>query len=692
MAKKEEFVMRIKVTGITIFLLVLLMGSLTLCAQQAQVNNEKIRELRAEIKKREAQDIPADLRELNLNLLMERRAQLRTVLRKEIDSIQKYKAEMGASISPEESQKIESLIRDYEAEIQKLAADMQRDLAAASSGVEPPRVAPSQPAPSNLSSPMAADVLPGSGPGPASPTSSITDTVPSPVASPTPSIIKPVSAGEGTGLQPTQRTCVDLSQLKDNELKTVSQLDQKICDLVRVLKDRKKDLGQARLGLSSTEFDETPDFFDLLVAIIAKKSTPAFLVEAEESRVDKQVGSGPSSGGSTSLVVKGGAPAILGFAVENGALTQSVDKTTITFRGNPLGIYHALANKGFFQSAIDDENDPLTRFLRKTSFAFSFDANRGAEPGTFTGTKQQLSSFSARIEFINKRKPILYLKEWNEFLNKQVQAFTDTLNNSTPALLTTDITSKPLEWRDPALQQWFADTQASLASAASDQIESVVRDRLSKLPVADLSPATLAQLNGIEEQIGVYLNGRDEVLDKIARGTLVTFEYTNNREVSAPDTSNFRFIAEKGPGGRADMTFNGSLTIFNKRPSPASLMLANPATTKTGRVRDFQFAGQLDLPFGSVRDAGQFVFFASGRYERLMEDASTAVGTIMPNTKGDIAVAQFGLKIPIKGLGMKFPISITFANRTELIKEREVRGNFGFTFDLDTIFAKFKPF
>ena len=28
----------------------------------------------------------------------------------------------------------------------------------------------------------------------------------------------------------------------------------------------------------------------------------------------------------------------------------------------------------------------------------------------------------------------------------------------------------------------------------------------------------------------------------------------------------------------------------------------------------------------------------------------------------------------------------------ELIKEKEVRGNFGFTFDLDTIFAKFKPF
>ena len=34
----------------------------------------------------------------------------------------------------------------------------------------------------------------------------------------------------------------------------------------------------------------------------------------------------------------------------------------------------------------------------------------------------------------------------------------------------------------------------------------------------------------------------------------------------------------------------------------------------------------------------------------------------------------------------------SFANRTELIKEKEVRGNFGFTFNLDSLLARFKPF
>ena len=67
-------------------------------------------------------------------------------------------------------------------------------------------------------------------------------------------------------------------------------------------------------------------------------------------------------------------------------------------------------------------------------------------------------------------------------------------------------------------------------------------------------------------------------------------------------------------------------------------------------------------------------------------------GTVLPLTKGDIAAGQIKLIIPLKDTGIKIPFSITFANRTELIREKEVRGNFGFTFDLDTLFAKFKSF
>src|SRR6185295_9157089 len=145
----------------------------------------------------------------------------------------------------------------------------------------------------------------------------------------------------------------------------------------------------------------------------------------------------------------------------------------------------------------------------------------------------------------------------------------------------------------------------------------------------------------------------------------------------------FNLIAELGFGPRLDLTFNGALTLFNSQPS----------TPGVNRLRDFQFATQFDVPFGEVgMGIGKPVLSFAGRYERLMTDATSSIGATVPNTRGDIGVGQIKLVLPIKNSGVRIPISFSFANRTELIKEREVRGNFGFTLDLDTLFAKFKPF
>jgi hypothetical protein len=42
----------------------------------------------------------------------------------------------------------------------------------------------------------------------------------------------------------------------------------------------------------------------------------------------------------------------------------------------------------------------------------------------------------------------------------------------------------------------------------------------------------------------------------------------------------------------------------------------------------------------------------------------------------------------VKGSGIRIPISFTTSNRTELIREKDVRANFGVTFDFDSIFAR----
>src|SRR5437867_4188559 len=127
------------------------------------------------------------------------------------------------------------------------------------------------------------------------------------------------------------------------------------------------------------------------------------MLAAEQSRTDEQIGSGSGASGTTSLASKGSVPAILGLAVENGALTQTTSGTTITFTGNPVGIVQALEDKGFVATA--GASDPVLEKLSRVSFSVAFDAGRGVTTPTFTGDRQQLSQYSFRAELLNHRDP-----------------------------------------------------------------------------------------------------------------------------------------------------------------------------------------------------------------------------------------------------------------------------------------------
>src|SRR5260370_33531852 len=87
-----------------------------------------------------------------------------------------------------------------------------------------------------------------------------------------------------------------------------------------------------------------------LAMVLATEPRAAYVKAIENARIDKQVGTGSSSSGSTSLLAKASVPSILGLAVENGALQKETSGTTMTFRGNPIGIIKALGDKGFIQS------------------------------------------------------------------------------------------------------------------------------------------------------------------------------------------------------------------------------------------------------------------------------------------------------------------------------------------------------
>lgn len=475
---------------------------------------------------------------------------------------------------------------------------------------------------------------------------------------------------------PALRSCATIRTLSADSVRTnapnpTSLLERYFCRKVNEIKRGKQANPSAGLDLRR-------DFFSFMIVLLAREGRAQYVLEAENESVDTQVSSDASSSGSTSLVTKGSVPAILGFAVDNGGLLKSANGSTITFRGNVAGLAKALAGKGFISGY--DEDSAATRFLRRTAFSFSFDASRGDLPGTFTGNKQQISNYSVHVDLYNKRDARLprYRNDWRDFLSKASEPLARQIQVSLVAL--TDPSKNT--WSDPALQAWYVLTDNAIRNAKEEDVEAVFVEQLSQVP-QDLSDTTVSELRSFDTRFKAWLDARQGILDKIAKAPIVSFDYTNDRPLNAPSLSKFNLIGELGFGPRLDLTFNGALTMFNSKPT----------TPGVSRIRDFQFATQFDVPFGELgMGIGKPVLSFAGRYERLMADATTFAGTTVPNTQGDIRVGQIKLVIPIKNSGVRIPISFSFANRTELLKEKELRGNFGFTFDLDTLFAKFKPF
>jgi hypothetical protein len=427
-----------------------------------------------------------------------------------------------------------------------------------------------------------------------------------------------------------------------------------------------------------TEFDELThtDVFGLALAI-AVAPRERYVKKIEDARVDKQVGASAAASGTTTLVSKGSVPSILGLAVENGGLQKTTSGTTITFRGNPIGIIKALGDKGFIQSYDDD--DATTRVLRRFSFGVSFDTSRGTQPGTFTGDQQQISSYSLRFDLYNKRDPrhSSYRRKWDSLISNKGQAFTQDASR-----ILAFFNPGRAEY-DPQLGAWKKSAQDAVIGASAKDVENVLKEQLGdKLKAVQLRPELKAVVESFEANVNSYLADRGNLLKEVANGPIVTFDFTNNRPGNQPNYSNFDLIGEFSPfDGRADLTTNASFSTFDKKPSGPGAKTA----------RDFQLSAQLDVPLGDIAKTGPFVFTMSGKYQHVFSDITTTGATPTTLRKGDIGIGQLKFTIPVKGSGVKIPLSVTFSNRNEFIKESRIRGNIGLTFDLDSIFSRLKP-
>jgi hypothetical protein len=243
---------------------------------------------------------------------------------------------------------------------------------------------------------------------------------------------------------------------------------------------------------------------------------------------------------------------------------------------------------------------------------------------------------------------------------------------------------------------WQVET-VSILQSAKDAIE--LRQRLDEQlailigRMAQGDPNFAARVGAVRRGFLNYAQIRDRLLRDIQSHQL-SVEYTNEHPRSRPSTSNVRLIFSHQPTDAPLLiTANAAFTWYNSVPSGAN----------SGRFRDLQIAGQIDRRLGEVANLGNAVATFGGYYQWMKEDALIVIGPgniapgsgiVLPGTaakllgtKGNIAVLQAKVAFPVSSV-VKIPISITWSNRTELINEKDIRGQVGLTLDLDSVFKK----
>ncbi len=420
-----------------------------------------------------------------------------------------------------------------------------------------------------------------------------------------------------------------------------------------------------------------------LIAVHAERQGYRALLDAMEARVDKQVGSTPDSSGSTSLTMKGLVPEILGAAVEKGALNAEQKGTTVTFRATPSGIVKALQGQGLLETYADYSQRTASRFASRFSAAASFDTSLGNDSNTFTASGQQLTGWSARYVVINHRDPASpeYNALWAD-LSRQSTAYLNATQAITDAL-TGDAAFKA--WDDALVARVRREVEIPLATShdmpeAKAKFTAILQQdlgALEKLP--DMPAGVIKALDVYVAQLTTVQKGIDGIYAFAAKGQSVTLDWSTARDPKLPDLYTATLIWEAGLGAsrKNDLTVNAVVSFYRDVPVSA-----------TQQFKSVDVSMQFDHPLGSVWTLPAVILSLSGRYSYLPRDtvasSDTAAGGA-PALQGSIGVAQLKLTIPVKGSGLKIPLSVTASNRTELIKEKEVRASFGVTYDLDPL-------
>jgi hypothetical protein len=365
----------------------------------------------------------------------------------------------------------------------------------------------------------------------------------------------------------------------------------------------------------------------------------------------------------------------------------------------------------------------MVKYLRLLTFGFSFNTGTQSSGVTSSSTAgltntNAFTGFTAHYDIYNKRDPRdpKWKGLWGPIFAGYGKPAVDDINKVQQALSG--------EKSKAAYEDWLVKTKQAVEAVKKsnpDQIETVLEAQAQKLKtIIAADPAAQAAVDQAAQALQTYSGARNNLIGNIMKSTIISAEYNlikqSNQPLAnagskttvttagaIPDLSNLNLIIETpffrvksgdcgtdlkpdDPAAKCNINYsqftaNLSTTIFDSIPTGSV----------SGRIRDYQLSGQLDIPTGIIpTNVGEVTGTVSGLFLSLLQQPlgqPVQVNGVDVNTKGNIGLFQAKLSLKLSKSGVEIPISFTYATRTQLIKESDVRGNIGVTFNLDNLFA-----
>ena len=416
----------------------------------------------------------------------------------------------------------------------------------------------------------------------------------------------------------------------------------------------------------------------------------AYRYLAEVTRTDKQVGSTASGPGSTTLSQKPGFAELLALAIEHGAVEQSTNGTGVTLSTSPYA---------FVRLVTPDNAENFDRFGFWRRIGASATLNPQTQDPATAGSVdvQQLAEWSLRVRVLGDRSPRApwFTRRWRELIQPKVQNRLNALTRGMEATIDgTPVLRTAAEAANKQLHSDIASYLGRNGGLASEQrVPEITRMILDALhggvyqriasgeiqlsqPVLRDVTGSVARLVEAHQDLSDAPTELSGLLEELDKTLLLTLEYTHHSKAADPSGfSDIRLLFENQIAP-FNVVANAFLSVYHD---------PNPGIGQR-RVRDYgvslDLEGEINNPFGRRRssDVVEPVTLSVGYQLSRLEEGSEMVH-----------IAQAKVSIPISA-GVTFPLAVTYASRGTLIDEQHVRGNLGFSLDLDKFYAISKAF